>query len=129
MNVKSILSLAVAATMAISSMTFAADGDKPKPEGDKPARKGEGKPGDRPAGGPGEMVKRLDKDSDGKVSKAEAEGNPRLSANFAKFDTNSDGFIDEAEFKANAPKRDGKPGERKPGGDRGDKKPEGAPKN
>ena len=125
MRIKAILSLAIAATMTVSGMSFAADGDKPKPEGDKPARKPEGKPGDRPAGGPGEMIKRLDTDKDGKVSKKEAEATPRLSENFAKFDANTDGFIDEAEFKANAPKRGGdKPGEKKPEGDRPAKKPD-----
>lgn len=123
MQIKAILSLAIAATMTVSGMAFAADGDKP-------ARKPEGKPGDRPAGGPGEMIKRLDTDKDGKVSKDEAKGNPRLTENFAKFDTNSDGFIDEAEFKANAPTKRGggdKPGEKKPEGNRPAKKPD-APK-
>ncbi|QOV88006.1 EF-hand domain-containing protein [Humisphaera borealis] len=123
MRIKTILSLAIAATMTISGMSLAADGDKPKPEGDKPKRP-EGKPGERPAGGPGEMIKRLDTDKDGKISKDEAKGNPRLTENFAKLDANSDGFIDEAEFKAAAAKRgEGKPGEKKPEG----KKPE-APK-
>ena len=128
MRMKSFLSLAIAASMVVSGMAMAADGDKPKPEGDKPARKPEGKPGDRPAGG-GDMIKRLDKNGDGKVSKEEAEAAPRLAQNFAKFDTNSDGQIDEAEFKANAPKRGegDKPGEKKPGGgDRPAKKPEAA---
>jgi len=117
MRIKSILSLAIAASMGLSSVSFG-DAEKPKkPEGDKPARKPEGKPGERPGGqgGPAAMIKRLDKNGDSKLSKEEVAGAKRLADNFAKIDANSDGSIDEAELKANAPKRpEGKPGEKKP---------------
>ena len=39
-----------------------------------------------------------DKNSDGKVSKAEAASNKELSAQFATLDTNKDGNLDKAEF-------------------------------
>ena len=109
MQIKSILSLAIAGVISLNSFTFAADGDKPKPEGDKPA-------GKKPEGGRAGGIKALDKNNDGKISKEEAAGNPRLSENFAKIDTNSDGQLDEAELKAAAPKKPA-----------GDKKPEKKP--
>jgi hypothetical protein len=39
-----------------------------------------------------------DKNSDGKVSKAEAASNKELSAQFSKLDTNKDGNLDKGEF-------------------------------
>ena len=39
-----------------------------------------------------------DKNSDGKVSKAEAASNKELSAQFSSLDTNKDGNLDKAEF-------------------------------
>lgn len=116
MRNKSILSLAIAASMAISTVSFA-DAEKPKkPEGDTPAKKPERKPGAGGQGDPAAMIKRLDKNSDNKLSKEEVAAVKRLNDNFAKIDANSDGSIDEAELKANAPKREGKPGEKKPDG-------------
>ncbi|MFB6457156.1 hypothetical protein ACE38W_17930 [Chitinophaga sp. Hz27] len=59
-------------------------------------------PGDREG-----FFKKIDKDGDGKLSKAEVEAaskeNKRLeklNENFATIDTNKDGFIDKAELKA-----------------------------
>ena len=57
-----------------------------------------------------------DKNSDGKVSKAEAASNKELSAQFSKLDANKDGNLDKAEFakfeaKAKVPgNKDGAPG-------------------
>jgi hypothetical protein len=39
-----------------------------------------------------------DKNSDGKISKAEAAGNKKLAAQFDQLDTNKDGNLDKAEF-------------------------------
>jgi len=56
-----------------------------------------------------------DKNSDGKVSKAEAASNKELSAQFSKLDTNKDGNLDKGEFakfeaKGSAGSKDGAPG-------------------
>ncbi len=49
------------------------------------------------------LIEEMDANKDGKLAKDELKG--RLKENFAKVDTNEDGFISEAEFK-NAPKRE-----------------------
>ena len=55
-----------------------------------------------------QLLKEMDKNEDGKLAKSELEG--PLKDDFAKIDTDEDGFITEAEFKK-APKPKG--GERK----------------
>jgi len=63
-------------------------GDRPEGRGPRPG--GQGGPGQgRP--NPEEMLKRLDKDGDGKISKEEAP--ERMAQNFDKLDKNSDGYI------------------------------------
>src|SRR3954471_9854111 len=49
---------------------------------------------------------KLDKDKDGYISKAEAKGEPELSANFDKWDLNNDGKINRAEYLAAMAKED-----------------------
>ena len=48
----------------------------------------------------GATFESLDKDSDGRISKAEAEADPNVSAQFAKYDRNGDGFIAKDEVTA-----------------------------
>ena len=45
-------------------------------------------------------LKALDKDGDGRISREEAAAAPRLAQNFAKIDTNGDGFLTKDELKA-----------------------------
>lgn len=45
---------------------------------------------------------KLDKDHDGKVSKAEAKGDTTLTAEFASVDQNADGYVTETEYAAMA---------------------------
>ena len=80
------------AILALSAVTsFAAEGDAPKkPEGDK----------GKPKMNPEEMMKRLDTDKDGKVSKAEFLASPnakkdeaKATERFGKMDKNSDGSL------------------------------------
>lgn len=80
------------AILALSAVTaFAAEGDAPKkPEGDK----------GKPKMNPEEMLKKMDTDKDGKVSKAEFLATPqakkdeaKATERFGKFDKNSDGFL------------------------------------
>ncbi len=80
------------AILALSAVTvIAADGDAPKkPEGDK----------GKPKMNPEELLKKLDTDKDGKVSKAEWLASPqakkdeaKATERFGKFDKNSDGFL------------------------------------
>ncbi len=55
-----------------------------------------------------ELLEKMDKDEDGKLSKAEVKG--PLKNNFDKVDLNEDGYINEEEFKkAPKPKRQGGP--------------------
>ena len=50
--------------------------------------------------GHGGMIKRLDKDGDGKVSREEAQAAPRFAQRFDQLDANKDGFITADELKA-----------------------------
>jgi len=50
--------------------------------------------------GHGNLIKRLDKDGDGKISLAEAQAAPRFAQRFAQIDANSDGFVTRDELKA-----------------------------
>jgi len=49
--------------------------------------------------------KKLDTDGDGRISRAEAAGAPRLAEHFDAIDTNGDGFISHDEMKAAHAKR------------------------
>jgi len=48
----------------------------------------------------GAMLKKLDTDGDGRISRAEAQAAPRLAANFDAIDANKDGFITTEELAA-----------------------------
>lgn len=50
-----------------------------------------------PAQGQGASFESLDTDGDGRISKAEAESNAMVKAQFANYDLNGDGFIERAE--------------------------------
>lgn len=85
------------AVLALSAVTsFAAEGDAPKkPEGDK----------GKPKMNPEEMIKKLDTDKDGKVSKAEFMASPnakkdeaKATERFGKMDKDSDGFLTKEEM-------------------------------
>ena len=45
----------------------------------------------------GTTFESLDKDSDGRISKVEAEANANVKAQFSSYDVNGDGFIERAE--------------------------------
>lgn len=80
----------------------------------KAAKVAEGKCGEGKCG-----VAKADTDKDGKVSQAEfAAAHPDMADKFAGVDTNSDGFIDDAEMKARG---EGKCGEGKCGAEKKDK--------
>jgi Ca2+-binding EF-hand superfamily protein len=55
-----------------------------------------------PREGPQAMWQKLDKDSDGRVSRAEADGAPhgKLASRFDAIDGNKDGFLTQDEFRA-----------------------------
>jgi Ca2+-binding EF-hand superfamily protein len=67
----------------------------------------------------GEMIKRLDANADGKVSKEEAveAGKKEAEERFGKLDANADGVADESELKAMAQKMREGAGRRPEGGD------------
>lgn len=57
-----------------------------------------------PASSQGATFESLDTNSDGRISKSEAEANAGVKAQFSSYDVNGDGFIERAEVnKANSP--------------------------
>jgi Ca2+-binding EF-hand superfamily protein len=62
-------------------------------------------PSDPPAQQQGSTFESLDADSDGRISKSEAESNTHVKSQFASYDLNGDGFIERKEVAdANAAK-------------------------
>ncbi len=98
-------------------------GQGPKPSGErgKPGKvkPGQGQPGDGqtpPNNRAAEMLKRLDKNGDGKIATDELP--EKLQPRLAKLDANGDGFIDEVELKAIKDRMEGAKGEKGPDGKR-----------
>lgn len=104
---------ASASTSGVSGKALPSGGKGPRPAGGKSRkggaaeakgkagakRKGGGKRSGSGAGaGISGFLKRLDKDGDGKVSKAEVAEIPGLNAAFDGADTDKDGFLNAAEF-------------------------------
>ena len=58
--------------------------------------------GHRGPGGHGQPMAALDTDKDGRVSKAEADAEPKFAQRFAQMDANKDGYIDQADREAMA---------------------------
>ncbi len=52
-----------------------------------------------PGGGHGPMAK-LDTDKDGRISKAEAQADPKFAERFDRLDVNKDGYVDKADVEA-----------------------------
>ena len=109
---KLILSLAVFATLMMSSVVFAQRGSG----GDGPQRggRGQGRPGGGQAGGQrpvSPLMMALDTDKDGKLSKEEIANSAKA---LAAMDKNKDGVLDTEEL---APARGGRGGGRQGGGD------------
>ncbi|PHI18518.1 hypothetical protein CEQ90_17635 [Lewinellaceae bacterium SD302] len=71
----------------------------------RPVRQGQGQRGQRPD--PAAMIAEMDANNDGKLAKSEVSG--RLLQDFARFDTDEDGFITKTELE-NAPRPQGRPG-------------------
>jgi Ca2+-binding EF-hand superfamily protein len=73
----------------------------------------------------GDMMRRLDTNSDGKISKEEAlaSGKSEAESRFAQMDANGDGVADEAEIKAVAEKMRERGGERRGGAEQGFRRP------
>lgn len=63
-------------------------------------RHGKGGPMDGPDGRHGGMMARLDTDKDGRISRAEAQADPKFAARFDTLDVNKDGYVDKADFQA-----------------------------
>jgi hypothetical protein len=84
---KTISSLTAAAALALGGAAFADD-----------ATKSGGVPGVDVDVDANISMPMADKNSDGKVSKAEAASNKKLASQFDSLDTNKDGHLDKAEF-------------------------------
>jgi Ca2+-binding EF-hand superfamily protein len=76
---------------AIVLLPFAALAQSPSP--DSPSQP----PQTAPSQQGGATFESLDANSDGKISKAEAEANANVKAQFSSYDVNGDGFIERAE--------------------------------
>ncbi len=83
----------------------------------QPHQRGEGR-------GPGQMIKRLDTNGDGKVSKDEFKGPEQI---FSRMDADGDGFITDKELTSMRSRRGGPRGERGSGDDGAPKTGEVAP--
>jgi Ca2+-binding EF-hand superfamily protein len=98
--------------------------DQPRPEGRPDQPRPEGRTGDRPADGRPTAeqlrarLKEMDTNSDGKISKEEAQG--RVKEGFDRLDANSDGFVDETEIRAIIQRGEGRRPEGRPEGRRRD---------
>ncbi len=127
---KKILTLAIAFVASFALITAQADDEKGK-------GKGKGKPGHGdPAKRADMMLKKLDKDGDGKLSKKEFAASPMaakmeekrgkgaIDKVFAMRDENSDGFLDKKELSKPPKHGKGRP-DGKGKGKPGDKKKEG----
>ncbi|MBL4886099.1 MAG: EF-hand domain-containing protein [Planctomycetaceae bacterium] len=102
--------------VSATSLAFAAPGDG----------QGKGKPGKKRMPTPEGMLKHLDKNGDGSISKAEAP--ERMATNFDRMDANSDGAISLDELKAMFKKRAEKSGN-KPGAKGAGRKGKPTPEN
>lgn len=74
----------------------------PTPETQQPSSAPQSAPdsqsqSDSSAQGKGATFESLDANSDGKISRAEAEANPNVKAQFSRYDMNSNGFIEREE--------------------------------
>jgi hypothetical protein len=95
-------SLKIAAAICLSVIAFACTSTKTIAQNQEPSQqKGEGRPpqGEKPKFA--DLLAKMDKDKNGKLSKSEIEG--PLKNDFEKIDANKDGFITEAEFKKAGP--------------------------
>ena len=86
-------SLFTVGTAAVLLPLAAAFAQPPSPE--QPAAPSQSEPSQPQARGT--TFESLDTDSDGKISKTEAEANANVKAQFSRYDVNGDGFIERAE--------------------------------
>ncbi len=94
--------LIVAGTAAALFPLAAAFAQTPTPDPNESAP--ESAPAQQPQQGQGATFESLDTDSDGRISKAEAQANASVSEQFSRYDVNGDGFIERAEVgQANTP--------------------------
>jgi hypothetical protein len=95
-------SLKIAAAICLSVMAFACTSTKTIAHNQEPShQKREGRPPQSEKPKFADLLTKMDKDKNGKLSKSEIEG--PLKNDFEKIDANKDGFITEAEFKKAGP--------------------------
>jgi len=54
----------------------------------------------RAAGGPGDVMRRLDANADGSISLSEGDADPTIKSSFSSIDANSDGMVSRSEYQA-----------------------------
>ena len=82
----------IVAGAAVAMLPFAvAVAQSPSPDQTSPPAT------EAPPQGQGATFESLDTDSDGRISKTEAEANATVKAQFSSYDVNGDGFIERAE--------------------------------
>jgi EF hand domain-containing protein len=86
--------VAGAATLLPFAAAFA---QSPTPEQTTPEQAPPTAPSEQAPQSKGATFESLDTNSDGKISKEEAAANANVSAQFARYDVNGDGFIERAE--------------------------------
>ena len=87
--------LIVAGTAAALFPLAAAFAQTPTPEPNEPAPAQQPQEGQQE--GQGATFESLDTDSDGRISKTEAQANTSVSEQFSRYDVNGDGFIERSE--------------------------------
>jgi EF hand len=93
-NASRLLAFGAATLLPIAAAIAQTPGPTPEPSA----------PTETPPQSQGTTFESLDTNSDGRISKDEAEGNANVKAQFSRYDVNGDGFIERAEVnQANKP--------------------------
>lgn len=101
MKSSSLFVAGAAAVLLPLSIAMAQQSTPPQPDPSQPPTQttpDQGSPDQSaPSQGQGATFESLDTDSDGRISKTEAEANATVKAQFSSYDVNGDGFIERAE--------------------------------
>jgi hypothetical protein len=87
----------IVAGAAVALLPLAAFAQSPTPEPQSEPQASPPTESQQPSQGGGATFESLDTNSDGKISKTEAQANSTVTEQFSRYDVNGDGFIERAE--------------------------------